>query len=352
MSDEYRIGRLNGRFVVSWWVDGKRKRYRLDALTTKDAEREALDIIRKTVVSAEPVTVATLWELYRKEKEGRRVAAAMKFEWKAIGPHFGHLRPDQITTETCRAYTKARSETLVSRGKSKPPARINDGTIWTELGHLRTVLKWAADKKHLIPRAPDIERPSKPAAKDRWLNNAEIKRLLDAKCAPHIHLAILLMLSTAARVGAILDLTWDRVDFDQGVINLRTDATGPRKGRAIVPMNAGVRAALDVAKKAAMTDYVIEWAGEQVKSIKTGFNAAVADAGLENVSPHVLRHTAAVHLAVAGTPMSRIAQYLGHSSTAVTERVYARFAPDHLRAEADVLDFGARLRMVGTKAEG
>jgi integrase len=214
------------------------------------------------------------------------------------------------------------------------------------------VMKWAADKKHLIPKAPDIERPAKPAAKDRWLNDAEIAKLLDAKCAPHIHLAILLMLSTAARVGAILDLTWDRVDFDNGVINLRTDATGPRKGRAIVPMNAGVRAALDVAKKAALTDYVIEWAGEQVKSIKTGFNAAVADAGLENVSPHVLRHTAAVHLAVAGTPMSRIAQYLGHSSTAVTERVYARFAPDHLRAEADVLDFGARLRVVGTKLEG
>lgn len=352
MSDEYRIGRLKGRFVVSWWVDGKRRRYRLDALTPKDAEREALDVIRKQVVKAEPVTVKTLWDMYRKEKEGRRVAAAMGFEWKALGPHFGHLRPEQVTTAVCRAYTKSRRGTLISRGKDKAPTPVNDGTIWTELGHLRTVMKWAADKKHLIPKAPDIERPAKPAAKDRWLTHAEIAKLLDAKCAPHIHLAILLMLSTAARVGAILDLTWDRVDFTNGVINLRTDATGPRKGRAIVPMNAGVRAALDVAKKAKLTEYVIEWAGEQVKSIKTGFNAAVADAGLVGVSPHVLRHTAAVHLAVAGTPMSRIAQYLGHSSTAVTERVYARFAPDHLRAEADVLDFGARLRIVGTKSEG
>lgn len=349
---DYRIGRLNGRFVVSWWVDGKRKRYRLDALTAKDAEREAIDVIRQEVVSAEPVTVKTLWDLYREEKKDRRVAAAMKFEWKAIGSHFGHLRPDQITTDICRAYTAKRRATMIPRGKDAPPRPVHDGTIWTELGHLRTVMVWAADKKHLIARAPDIERPQKPAAKDRWLTDKEIAKLLDAKCAPHIKLAILLMLSTAARVGAILDLTWDRVDFDNGVINLRTDATGPRKGRAIVPMNASTRAALKAAESASLTDYVIEWAGEQVKSIKTGFNAAVADAGLEGVSPHVLRHTAAVHLAVAGTPMSRIAQYLGHSSTAVTERVYARFAPDHLRAEADVLDFGARLRIVGTKNEG
>lgn len=351
MPDEYRIGRLNGRYVVSWWVDGKRKRYRLDALTPKDAEREALDVIRKEVVTGEPMTVKSLWDLYRKEKEGRRVAAAMNFEWKTIGPHFGHLRPEQVTVDTCRAYTKLRKKTLINRGKDSPPTPVNDGTIWTELGHLRTVMKWAADKKHLIAKAPDIERPAKPAAKTRWLSDAEIQKLLAAKAAPHIKLAILLMLSTAARVGAVLDLTWDRVDFDNGVINLQLDAVGPRKGRAVVPMNAGLRAALKTAEAAAMTDYVVEWAGEQVKSIKTGFNAAVRDAGLTGVSPHVLRHSAAVHLAVAGTPMSRIAQYLGHTSTAVTERVYARFAPEHLREEANILDFTGGPRLVRTNGE-
>lgn len=355
MPDDYRIGRLNGRFVISWWVDGKRKRYRLDALTPKDAEREALDVIRKEVVSTGPATVETLWNLYREEKKGRRVADAMKFEWKAIGPHFGHLRPDQITVETCRAYTRKRQATMLPRGKDKPPRPVHDGTIWTELGHLRTVLVWAADKKHLIAKAPDIERPAKPSAKDRWLTDSEITKLLDAKAEAHIKLAILIMLSTAARVGAVLDLTWDRVDFDSGVINLRTSDTGPRKGRAIVPMNSGLKAALSTAKSMAMSSFVIEWGGPRydedgneipVKSIKTGFNAAVADAGLTGVSPHVLRHTAAVHLAVAGAPMSRIAQYLGHSSTAVTERVYARFAPEHLREEANILDFTQKPKRV------
>ena len=41
----------------------------------------------------------------------------------------------------------------------------------------------------------------------------------------------------------------------------------------------------------------------------------------------------------SGVPMSKISQYLGHSSTTVTERVYARYAPDHLREEAEILDF-------------
>ncbi|TMV85537.1 hypothetical protein FGG78_20735 [Thioclava sp. BHET1] len=92
-------------------------------------------------------------------------------------------------------------------------------------------------------------------------------------------------------------------------------------------------------RRAAISPYVIEWGGRQVKSIKRGFAAATQAAGLDDVTPHTLRHTAAVHMAAAGVPMEKISQYLGHSNTATTERVYARFAPDHLRDAADALDF-------------
>ena len=146
------------------------------------------------------------------------------------------------------------------------------------------------------------------------------------------------------------------MDFDGGYINLRTTETGPRKGRAVVPMNPTLRAALSAAKATALTDNVIEWAGSPVKSIKTGFNHAVIDAGFfvvrergtikPTISPHTLRHTAAVHMAAAGRPMSKISQYLGHSSTAVTERVYARYAPEHLQEESAVLDFARLLKVV------
>jgi integrase len=327
----YRIGRLKGRFVVTWHDDeGTRRRYRLDALSAKEAEREAIDVIRARTARSEHVTVSDLWKRYREEKEGRRVAKAMEYEWKAMGPHFGHLRPDQITIKTCREYTAARRK-----------AGKHDGTIWTELGHLRTVLRWAYGD-----RAPRIERPAKPAPKDRYLTHAEIDRLLATPMAHHIKLAILLMLTTASRVGAVLELTWSRVDFERGQINLRTDPTGPRKGRAVVPMNATLRAALDEAKRAALTNHVIEWAGEPVKNIKTGFYRAVKDAELDGVSPHVLRHTAAVHMVEAGIPMEEVAQYLGHSNTSVTFRVYGRFSPTHLRRAADVLDVANRPRGV------
>lgn len=334
MPAEYRIGRLNGKFVVSWWVDGKRRRYRLDAESREAAAAEAIAVIQRERAKASGATIEELWSLYRAEKKGKRVAEAMEFEWRTMKVFFGPLRSDQVTIDLCRAYTAARRQ----MGKK-------DGTIWTELGHLRTVLLWAVERR-LIGHAPPIERPQKPAPKERWLTQEEALRLVDAAKEHHIKLAILLMLGTAGRIGAILELTWDRVDFVGGHINLRTTETGPRKGRAVIPMNDMLRPALDVARKVALSDHVIEWAGQPVKSIKTGFNRAAKDAGLVGVTPHTLRHTAAVHMAAAGRPMQRISQYLGHSNTSVTERVYARFAPDHLREEADVLDFTKGLRAV------
>jgi integrase len=330
---EYRIGRLNGGFVVTWWKDGKRRRYRLAALTRKDAESEAIDRIRRETITPEVSTVATLWEAYRVDRKGRSVAETMRYTGLPICNHFGALRPDQITTAHCRAYAATRKK-----------AGIKTGSVWTELGHLRTVLSWAA-QHNLIAKAPAIERPSKPAPKERFLTSTEIERLLAADCEPHIKTAIHLMLKTAGRVGAVLDLKWDRVDIDRGQINLRADAEGPRKGRATVPMNDSLRAVLAVARDAALTDYVIEWAGGPVKSIRKGFASAVANAGLSGVSPHVLRHTAAVHMVAGGVPMSRVAQYLGHSSTSITERVYGRFSPDHLRDAAEILDFGKALKV-------
>jgi integrase len=43
-------------------------------------------------------------------------------------------------------------------------------------------------------------------------------------------------------------------------------------------------------------------------------------------------------MAEGGVPMSEIAQYLGHSSTRVTETVYARYSPTYLRGAAKALE--------------
>lgn len=323
------IGRLRGGFCVSWPDPdtGKRRRYQLTARSRKEAEAEALDVYKRRTWKAGGVSVLDCWSAYRDSLRGRPNGRTLGYTGKAVLEHFGHLRPDLITRESCLAYAAARSR-----------AGISTGSVHTELGHLRSSLRYA-EKSRMIDRAPYIWRPEKPTPKERYLERAEIIGLLDNAGAPHIKTAIILLLGTAGRVGAVLDLTWERVDFDRGTINLRRSDSKTRKGRAVVPMNGMTRAELLTAKEAALTDYVVEFASGPVKSIRKGFSNACERAGLKEVTLHTLRHTAAVYMAEAGIPMSKISQYLGHSNTATTERVYARFAPSHMQDAADVLNF-------------
>jgi integrase len=327
---KYSIGRLKGRFVVNVYADcGKRtNRYRLNARDKGEAEREAPGVV---AALTRPVgkSVREIWDAFTADRAGRAIIATMVHTWKALESRFGSMVGDEITVDDCRAHTMARRK-----------VGIKDGSISTELGHLRMVLRWA-EKRGMI-RAPYIERPVPPRRKQVYLTRAQCRALIDAATTPHIRLYILLALATGGRNEALLDLTWDRCDFERGQIDLRNpEINRPHKGRAIVPMNRTIRTALTEARDGALSDHVIEWAGEQIKSVKKGIKATARAAGITeiSVSPHVFRHSAAVHMAEAGIPIEVIAQYLGHEDANVTRKKYARYSPTYLREAAAALEF-------------
>ena len=327
MSEPWKIGRLRGGLALVYWRDNKRHRHSLGCTDKSEAERLA-PALYDQLTKPKGKTVEALWQAYCADKAGRVVVTTMGHTWKALKARFGTMQADTITIADCRAHIDERRA-----------AGRKDGSICTELGHLRMVLVWAVKHKHLR-EAPPIERPPLPLPKEEHLTQAESKRLIQAAEMPHLKLFAILALTTGARSAAILDLTWDRCDFERGRVNLRNpEIKRPHKGRAIVPMNRTLRAALLEARDHRLTDHVIEWGGEKVGSVKKGLAAAATRAKLKHVSPHMLRHSAAVHMAEAGLPMEEIAQFLGHGDVKVTRGVYARFSPDYLAEAASALEY-------------
>lgn len=243
--------------------------------------------------------------------------------WKNLEPHFGYKLGKAVTQDDCRAYTATRKKA----GKSP-------STIRTELEALRACLRW-----HYGKDAPRIVAPPASKPRDRYLTKEELERLLEAIETPHVRLFVILAIATGARMSALLDLTWDRVDFTHGTIDLNPagrDITNKR--RVVVPMNRRAREALEEAHKGALTDHVIEYGGKPVASVKKAIRSAAGRAGVP-CSPHVFRHTAGVWMAQADVPMQKIAQFLGHTSTRVTETVYARYSPRFMADAAGALDW-------------
>lgn len=319
-----RLVKYRGHWCAAWSTDRGTKRVSLrlpDTACRADAERAFADFqqgLKRPASTVGEIVVDYLADKAHTATDAGRLHDA----WKALAPSFAHLRPDQLDRAACRLYVAKRR--AAGRG---------DGTIRKELGTLRAALRWHN------PQTPAVfELPSAPPPRDRYLTRPEVERLIAAADAPHVALAIRLMWATAGRKEAILSLRWDQVDFDRGLIQLARHDGKSRKGRATVPMTEKARAALLEARAAAQTDWVVEWAGKPVASIRTGFAAAARRAGLADVSPHVLRHSAAVAMAEAGATMPQIAAVLGHSDSRITERVYARFSPGFLRGPMAALE--------------
>jgi integrase len=308
-----RLKLYRGSWYAVWSEGGETRRRALRTQDRDVAAQAIIDYERQPVTAAD--TVSSIYPRYLADKGTDRA----RFAWQRLADTFGHLRPDQISRSTCRAYVAKRRKA------------VSDGTIHTELTFLRAALLWHDRATHAV-----IELPSKPPPKTDYLTRDQYQRLLAAAEAPHVRLFVVLALATAGRMTAILQLTWDRVDFERGQIQLG-DGRQRRKGRATVPMNDTARAELTKAAEARTCNHVIEYAGGPILRIVKGFRATAAAAGLPWCSPHVLRHTAAVWMVEAGVPISEVSQFMGHTDSRVTEKVYARYSPGHLSKAASAL---------------
>jgi integrase len=181
--------------------------------------------------------------------------------------------------------------------------------------------------------------PSGSPPRDRYLSREEADKLLEHVTTPHIRLFVILAITTGARMGAILELQWSQVDLKHRSINFNAPGREQsNKRRAEVPINTRAYEALEEAARGALTDHVIEWDGKPVGSVKKAIRMAAQRSGVP-CSPHVFRHTAGVWMAQADVPMQKISQFLGHTSTRVTERTYARYSPSFMKDAAAALEF-------------
>lgn len=268
--------------------------------------------------------VSDLWCLYLadRRKDGKNVTR-QENAWKRLEPEFGGRVGTDIQKDDCRAYTKLRER----KGAAT-------STIATELQYLRACLILRYDRGNNRIWLPTGSRP-----RERYLNHAELERLLAHVGTAHVRLFIILAITTGARMGALLDLQWDQVDFKHKTLNFnQVGREQSHKRRPEVPLNTRAYEALEEAVRGALTGSVIEWDGQPLKSIKKAIRMAAQRSGVP-CSPHVFRHTAGVWMAEADVPMQKISQFLGHTSTRVTERTYARYSPSFMKDAAAALEF-------------
>lgn len=347
----------NGKWYVHW-TEGRRSK-RVSTGTADLAEAKAFLgqwLLMEREAPAQPgavYTVEQLWSVYDAKHVQVHAASASTagYSWANLRPHFGSLTPAQITQDAVDSYVAKRAAGKIGR-PSKPQ------TCRRELATLLACLNWCADNKRklIAPKdVPEFDLPSEGAPRDRWLRHEEIQRLLDAAAAMRQgdrlsrgERFLWLALETAGRKQAILDLTWDRVDFETNVIHLADPSKKEtKKRRASVPISKALRPVLErvYAERSGalvMDNKADVWATVQCIAEAAGFGGERGPRRngdkpkATGISPHVLRHTAATHMARRGVPLWKVAKILGNT-LAMVEKVYAKHCPDDLREAVDMI---------------
>lgn len=254
--------------------------------------------------------------------EGKPSHQRRQDAWKAMRSFWERTDPDLIDAQMCRQYADQR--------------RAGPATIRYELLQVSTALAWGRAGKHIAAK-PEMWLPETAERKVRHLTHAQFEKFFASVQAPHARLYVLLGLFTMARPSAILDLTWERVDFERRLVDLNPPGRKQTaKRRPVVRMNDELHAALVEAYAARQCGFVVERGAKQVGSVKKAFQAASDRSGI-HVTPYTLRHTGAVWAAEAGISMPALAQFMGHDDSGTTERHYARFSPDYLANVANAV---------------
>lgn len=320
----WRIGEHRGKYVVIWDRPGRKSPARI---STGTDDRGLAEAIASRIWNAhhKPVSglLEHLWPVYEASRKADGVNPdKLKYSWAALSPHFAKRFGKNITRDDCRTYYQSRKD----QGRS-------DSTVKTELEMLRACLNF-----HFKKDAPAIWVPPPSKPRDRWLTREEVTTLLYHVEAPHLRLFITLALTTAARMSAILDLTWDRVDWGSKSIDyLPAGRHKNNKVRGVVPFNSRAEEALKLAYEGRLTEYVIEYGGQPIKSVGWAMARLTERSGIK-CSPHIFRHTAGVWMAQDDVSMEKIAQFL-HTTVKIAEKHYARYSPSFMQEQAKALDW-------------
>ena len=234
---------------------------------------------------------------------------------------------DEITPEACEDYAEKRER--------------SENTVRRELNTLASALN-DAKKNRRISVEVHVWLPPKPPGKMRWLDRNEVAAVLREAlrsdvARPYLPLFILAAVYTGRRKEAILSLRWCQIDLDAGLIDFEGSARRSNKKRGLIPVPERLLPHLRRAGRGQPEmGFVINDSGARLKEIYRGLVAAAKRAGVEGVTPHVFRHTAASWLMQSGMDIEKAARFLAMSKKTL-EDVYGHLHPGFHKEAADTI---------------
>lgn len=230
----------------------------------------------------------------------------------------------KLARETyARADPKAR-RTSLPKGEQATKYTRSNSTVNRYLACLSHVFTVARKEWHWVGHNPfdGVSKLRENKGRIRYLNDDERARLtVETQKDATLHCLVILALSTAARAGELLRLTWRDVDLKEG--RLVFHITKNAQPRAVWLHGEALRLLKERAKVRQLHVHeVFPGASKGSYDYKKPFAAAIEAAGIADFRFHDLRHSAATYLAMEGASEQQLRAIGGWKSGIVSRYVH------------------------------
>lgn len=154
---------------------------------------------------------------------------------------------------------------------------------------------------------------------DRYLTKEE-EIALFKELADHLKPMVTGALQTGFRRGNILNLRWEQIDLEFGLIEIEKQNT---KGHKVIKMPISEKLKKEFEKigiKESGYVFINPETNKPYTTISKGFLEACKRADIKNFRFHDLRHSVGTRLIEQGVDIKTVQELFGHSSITVTER--------------------------------
>ena len=342
--------RYTGRktYVIQYRAGGRTRRMTVGVhgrMTPEQARKRAKGLLADVDRGGDPaedkvqmrqaLTVKQLADRYLNEHARPKKKASSAFRDQRLLERF--ILPD-IGNRKVNALTRAEVAKLHHRLGGTTPIQANRAlAVLSKMMSL--AIRWGLREGDNPCKY--VER-FKERKRERYLDQDELARLGKAlikvenerRVSPSAIGAIRFLALTGMRVGEVIGLKWEWVDFERQVIFLPDSKTGQKM---IVLAQPALDLLADLPRVAGNRHcFPGQKFGAHLVDINGPWRLARKEAGLEGVRLHDLRHTHASVGAGAGLSLTIIGALLGHREPATTAR-YAHLAQDPVRQGAELV---------------
>ena len=262
-----------------------------------------------------------------------------------ILPYLGDIELTDLTPFVLQKFITD----LTTNGNKRTGKGLSPNFVKTILSVVQNSLKTA----HLVGYLPEysankIKRPKIIEKQVECFTIQEQKRIEEAalsakkdKCR-----GIILCLYTGLRIGELLALTWNDIDFEKSILSVtKTCHDGNENGKHIriidtpktensrrqIPLSKTLIKMLKDMKKKSKCEFVIADGEKPVftRSYQRTFELLLKKLKLPHKGFHSLRHTFATRAIECGMDVKSLSEILGHKNATITLNRYAHSLWEH-----------------------